>query len=365
MAKYEIHISDVRSFKACRRKWNWASPLRRNLEPNVPYAPFFTGRAIHHCLEHYHRSGIPMEQSLALFMAEETKAMQSRGELWPQEQAMVSDQLELIVGLLKHYELWAKTNEAGIWSDNNLEFLALETPFSVPIRPEGRRASNKVYLAGRMDGVVRRKDDGTYWIWETKTTRSIDELKRSLGNDNQAGTYIYAAQTLFDVSVSGVLYNMLRKKVPTKPEVLKSGLLSKRKEMDTTAQAYLAAIREHHPGWKNDTISEYYGDMLQLLLDKGNTFFARYPVRRSKNEITQLVKDLHTVSLEMTNQNTPIYPNESWLNCNFCQFKAPCLAYNAGSDVEFLLSQEFRVRIPYQVYEGEEEGFNGNGNGRS
>jgi hypothetical protein len=282
------------------------------------------------------------------------------GDLWPQEEVKVQEQIQLMIGMLEHYQQWVESKEfTGVrWQDANLEFLALETEFSVPIRTPSGRVSPKVFLAGRMDGIVRLKDDGSVWLWETKTARSIKELSRSLANDPQAGAYIIAAQELFDVQPQGVLYNILRKKEPTAPEVLQTGLLTRRKNIDTTAPAYLAAVRKQHPDWTQETIVETYGEVLQSLLDEGNQFFARLPVRRSAAELESLRHDLWTVSLEMTHSWTPLYPNESWLNCNFCHFRAPCLTMNADGDYEFLLQNEFRTRakpISWRVYEQEEE----------
>lgn len=352
---FEIHISDVKLFKACRRKWDWASPLRRDLEPNVPYMPFFTGRAVHYCLEMYYRSNVPLLESLSKFLHNERAAM---GDLWPQEEAQVSEQIDLLVGVLQHYEVWTENmQDAGKWADDNLEFIALETPFTVPLRNHRGQKSRKIVLSGRMDGVVRVKSDNTVWIWEIKTTRSIKELQRSLANDPQTGAYIYAAQQLFKVEPQGVLYNVLRKKVPTEPEVTTSGLLTRRTNLDTTAAAYVAAIRKHHPDWSRELIWETYGGTISSLFEQGNSFFARIPVRRTTSEIQTLTYDLWSVAQEMTSMKTPIYPNESWLTCNFCPFRAPCLAMNAGSDVEFILANEYRKRVQALSWRAYEEEF--------
>lgn len=342
--KSEIHVSDLRTFKTCRRKWNWSSPLRRNLEPAIPYAPFFTGRAIHHCLEHYYSSGKSFDEILAPWLANEMAEMEKFGKLWPQEMRKIEEQVTLIRGLLDHYALWV-SKLTGKWADSNLEFIALETDFSVPLRNPQGRASTKVFLAGRFDGLVRVKGDDTFWIFESKTTRSIDELSRSLANDEQCGAYIYAAQQLFDVPVSGVLYNIMRKKLPTWPETLQNGTLTKRKNLDTSPEVYLEAIKRNHPNIDAEGIRMWYGDMLQHLLGQENKFFARIPVRRTEHEIKQLQSDLWAAALEMTRSTTPLYPSPSWLNCNFCAFRGPCLAMNAGSDVELLLSTEFQERI--------------------
>ena len=346
--KQEIHISDLRTFKQCRRKWAWSSPLQQNLESNVPYAPFFTGRAIHFALEmFYGKSHHPFQVSLGKFFEHERAEMEKEGRLWPGEESQFAEQTELVYGMMDHYGLWVKGLE-GHYADSNLEFLSLETTFSTPLyNPLSGRKSTKVYLAGRFDGLVRIISDNTYWIWETKSTRSINELIKSLVNDEQAGAYLWAAEKVYKVPIVGVLYNILRKKVPTKPLVLQNGFLSKNKRIDTTANAYFDAIHENHPDMDMTTIREFYGDMLDYLLtpsDDVKPFFARWPVFRTKTEIDTLAANLHATALEMTRPQTVLYPTPGWMNCNFCHFRTTCLAMNAGSNFGDILTDEYRLR---------------------
>lgn len=341
--KYEIHISDVRAFKACRRQWNWASPLRRNLEPNVPYMPFFTGRAIHYALEVYYAEGVPLKKTLAAFCDLEIKQMEESGRLFEAEREKLQEQIELMVAMLDHYELWID-REKGRWSDDQFEFIAMETEFSVPLRTPTGRASSRVFLAGRFDGLIMRKDDGSFWIWETKTARGIDELTKSLANDEQCGAYVYAAEDLFSIPVTGVLYNVMRKKAPSFPKVLKNGTISKNKSIDTTAASYLDAVRTLQPDLTNEEILLKYKDILQHLLDEGKPFFARVPVYRTPAEIKTLQYNLWITALEMVRPRTPLYPAPSWMNCGFCRFRAPCLALNSEADYEFLLKEAYRQR---------------------
>lgn len=342
--KYEIHISDVRAFKSCRRRWDWVSPLRNNLEPNIPYMPFFTGRAIHYALDVFYSQGIPLVKTMGLFVQYEMAQMEKHGRLFESERESLQEQIELMVAILEHYEIWLK-HEEGRWSDDQFEFIAMETEFSVPLRTPSGRASSRVFLAGRFDGLIMRKDDGSFWIWETKTTRSIDELHKSLANDEQCGAYVYAAQQLFDVPVTGVLYNTMRKKAPTFPKVLKDGTLSKNKSIDTTAQYYLQAVQTLFPDMSNEEILSEYRDILQHLMDEGKPFFQRIPIYRTPDEIKTLQHNLWITALEMVRPSTPLYPAPAWNTCGFCRYRSPCLALNSGKDYQFILDEEFRQRI--------------------
>ena len=359
MSKYEVHISDLRAFKACRRQWQWSSPLGENLEPDKPYAPFFLGRVVHTALELYYRTGgkVSLYDATDISLTIEREKMESAGTLWESEEEMLTEQSALAFGLMEHYNIWVngKDHNRSPWGDDNLEYLDMETVFHVPIMTEKGKPSNRVFLGGRFDGIVRRRDDGSLWLFESKTTRSIMELQKTLAFDEQAGGYIYAAQILLGEQVHGVIYNIMRKKVPTRPRALNNGTLSQNKSIDTTMDYYWAAVKEHHPDMEKEELQEMYGDILQHLFDKGNTFFSRTVIRRTPLEIAELSRNLRVTSLEMVRPTTVLYPAPSWTNCTFCRFTAPCLSMNAGGDYEMVLEHEYRKRTdreyrPYLLY---------------
>jgi len=339
-----IHISDIRSFRQCRRKWDWSSRLRRNLEPTVPYAPFFTGRAIHACLEYYYQDGTPLSESVYRYLAVEEENLKTIGALWPAEEKTFEEQIYLIHSLLDHYALWVE-QDTRKYSDKNLEYLKLEVPFDIPMPMPSGNMSTAMRLAGRFDGLVRHRETGELWIWEAKTTRSIGSLVGSLVNDEQCRLYAYAASLIFDEPVVGVLYNMLKKTPPTRPKPLKNGGLSKNKSINTTAFFYKRAIQEEYPDWSDDTIDDYYGDILMELQDKEDLFFLRYPLYVHEYEIKLMLEGIYHTACEMLDRNIKTYPSPGWLNCNFCHFKAPCLAMNAGGNYEVLLAEEYQDRV--------------------
>jgi hypothetical protein len=348
---YNIHISDIRTFRSCRRKWDWASPLRNNLEPSVPYAPFFVGRAIHHCLEHFYREGEHIWDLLDAFLANEEKIA---GNLWKQEQDVWDDSVNLITEMLGHYMLWRQVDTSD-FRDENLEFVELEIPFNVPMyNPVTGIADLAVRLEGRFDGIVKHKPTDTYWIWETKTARSIGELAKSLDMDEQCGAYIYAAEQLRNTHITGVLYNILRKKAPSHPRILDNGFLSKQKNIDTTPFAYIADVRRNHPEADWAFIQQFYGEVINGMSIGDNGFFARFPIRRSSYEIKMLADNLYYTAMEMIDPKTPMYPSPTFIQCNFCQFRAPCLAMSRGGNYEALLNAEFQKREKAESFRGVE-----------
>lgn len=339
----EIHISDIRTFKSCRRKWEWASPLKGNLEPIIPYVPFFTGRAFHAALEYKYRDGIPFEDTLDTYFKLEEGAMDEIAGLWPGERAAFDEQIELVRSMIDHYAMW-QAQDTRVYSDRNLEFVSLEQGFEIPLPAPDGGFHPTATLAGRFDGVVRHTPTDTFWLWETKTTRSIAELTNSLVNDEQCGVYAYAASQVLQKPIAGVLYNMVRKKAPSLPRILQNGQLSKAVSIDTTAFHYLSEIKSQFPDYSDDTILDEYGDTLAALQANETKFFLRFPVYRTPAEIANLLRDIYHVAVDMLNPDTPLYPAPSWLNCNFCSFKSACITRNADGDYGTLLDAEFRVR---------------------
>lgn len=350
----EIHISDVRAFRSCRRKWEWSSPLKRNLEPYVVYPPFFTGRAIHEALEMHYRDGMDLVEAYEHFIEVEKELMQEQGTLWPQEEAVLEEQIDLGFDMLQHYRAWQQFDDK-VHSDKNLVFLEMEYPFVVSMRTPRGGYTRTMKVAGRFDGLVYNKLTEEYWIWETKTTRSTQELINTLATDEQSALYLYAARKVFDVPITGVLYNMLRKKAPTKPRVLQNGLLSKA-AIDTTAFHYYSCVKEICPDWEPETVMEFYGDKIMELQENESKYFLRWPVYKTQTEIDSVMEGVYHTAKEMINPRTQTYPSPGWLSCNFCHFKGPCLAKNMGQDYEILLSEEYRERTDHIQEEGDNNG---------
>jgi len=341
MASISIHISDVKTFRQCRRKWGWSSALRENLEPIIPYAPFFTGRAVHDSLEQYYLHDTDLFLALQQYLDKELAEI-AKLELWPSEQQKVDEQIELIEAVLTHYTLWQEFDRKN-YSDRNLEFLAMEVPFEIPLLdPKGREVPGFT-LGGRFDGWVRNKTTGEYWIWEAKTTRSVSELLRSLALDEQSSLYLHAAEIHFGIKPEGILYNVMRKKGPTKPVILKNGGLSRAKNMDTTSFAYLDTVMEAF-NWTRETALEEYSHTVAQYEENEAKFFKRFPLRKTRQVIDSVLEGLYYTALEMTNPDITLYSAPGWLSCNFCLFKSVCIAQNAGGNYRDILNLEFQKR---------------------
>jgi hypothetical protein len=355
-APIEVHISDVLAYKACRRAWNWSSRLRNNLEPRRPYKPFFFGRMVHTALESWYAYGTPFEASLTEFLATEVKKMSEHGVLWPGEEGLIEEQLTLANNILQHRALWERrmSKKGSRFGLSNIRFLSVEQEFRVPIvDPRTGEDSDTVFFAGKWDGLVELIDDGSLWLWEEKTARSVPERLATLDNDEQASSYLWVARRIFGPRLKGIIYTAMAKRAPSPPKVLASGLLSR----DTRGQSYdsyLGYIKAHHgDDVDREFIGDNYGDALIGLYEEaeGNTFFSRVPIIRNEHALAEAGEELYYVAMEMANPNTPIFKRSSH-DCKMCIFHEPCIALQNGSDnVDLLLEDNYVQR--QGTHEGE------------
>lgn len=337
---YEIHISDIMRFKRCRREWAWASHLKRNLEPRDKYAPLWIGTLVHHGLEQWYRSQVEPEFSIVNYECANLTPTQI-------DDPKNRESCDLAINLVANYIKWQRTDRTWL-ADKNFDFIAPEQDFKVLLWQTSRA---RVWLAGRFDGIVRRRDNGFLYLWEIKTTRSIMEREKQLDFDEQTSAYLFAAHKL-GYDVQGAIYTLIRKKLPESPRILKNGLLSTDKSIDTTPEHYIQCIRDHHFADRDSRetdrqfILNNYGDILTHLGMQPNKFFKRVTVNRSPREIEHSASEIIAVAREMLSKQTPIYMTAT-AGCNWCLFRNPCAAYNRGQDYEAILEREYQPNTKF------------------
>lgn len=333
--QHTIHISGVGSYKQCRQAWYWASPQGLNLTPKDRYMPFFLGSLVHHCLEMHYRFAMPSSTAIEAYLTQHCTSAE-RSDM------NVLSMVTLATGMLEHYHMWQKHDTTWL-SDDNFAFIDNERPFSTALWANTRHA---VSLKGTYDGVVKSFHDNKYYLWELKTTRSIMEREKQLDLDAQTDAYLNAAQRELGLELAGVVYTLMRKKIPDAPKELKNGTLSCAKDQDTTAEWFIRAARALHNGDK-ELLKQLYGAFLNTLYNSDNRYFKRVVVTRTNTELKDSWQQLQSVSREMINTKTAIYRNES-THCNYCQFRLPCITKRQGKDYKAVLDRNYTFNERYQ-----------------
>jgi hypothetical protein len=243
--------------------------------------------------------------------------------------------------LFEHYRQWA-VNMHGNLGDESFDPISVEQPFDVPILTPAGFPSSKFRFAGRVDGVWRSRIDGQLYLHEIKTTSSIDGRLAQLQFEYQPTAYMLAMQEVYKEPIAGVVYTLIRKKLPADPDVLKNGLLSQNKGIDTTADHYLACIKKHHqnPTMGPNAIKIAYGDILSTLLNQPNRFFRRVLIKRSPGQLSEMRRILYDVARDMTNPKVAIYQSPGYF-CNNCIFSTPCVALSQGQPIDPILSAHY------------------------
>lgn len=333
MTTHDMHISDVMAFKACRRRWDFSSLLRRNLTPLGIYAPFFTGRIIHAALDSLYKYGVEPATIVRDLVADETHDLYiNQPDVYNRYEALINEQSQLCLDILNHYWSWRQSFN-GPYSDRDFDFLSTEQAFNEVLRTPKGRIAKHLRLAGRFDGLVRHKASDSIYLWEIKTTRSITERIKMLDLEEQCDAYCIAAEEMLGERIHGVVYTLIRKKTPDSIPILKNGMLSQNKAIDTTAELYIECVRTHHGHVATrEFIKEHYGEIIDHLLQNGKPFFQRVVVKRPPEHLQRYRAELYAVAREMTNPRISIYHHGQY-SCNYCVFREPCLALQHG-DVE-------------------------------
>jgi dTDP-4-dehydrorhamnose 3,5-epimerase-like enzyme len=265
---------------------------------------------------------------------------------------------ELGIGMLNFYKDWAKVNDDFV-------SVAAESVFSIPLgfhavdrREDSPNYGKKleVHARGKRDNVIYYPEWDRYGINDYKTAVRIDDnyfLK--LEKDEQVTQYLWATmeEAKLDSSLpwSGEMvdrceYTALRKAFPVPPvPTYKDTRLSLAKDAPTNATLFEEALRSNevwHAWFKESEDAQKY---FQFLREQGDEkFVIRKPVYRNKYEIKAFDRHLKMIAKEMLNPKTNIYPapSGSWM-CTGCQFRAPCIAADDGSDWQGMLADAYEV----------------------
>lgn len=376
---HEIHTSERRSFRACRRRWSWL--FQEHYYPKVTAKPLEFGVAYHKAMETYYDPktwGMDREvvgaSAIIDFVqtceAQKAEAIQQLGHLYldGEQEEDYQERVELGKGMLDYY-----FKEVAPYEDKGWKPVHVEIKFIVPIpNPEtGEEAiwcrcqecidkyRNKegwdlpwkglpVVYAGRID-MLAQDENGHLWIFDWKTARSIAEDYEFLYLDDQIGSYVWALSVL-GLDVKGFVYHEQRKGFPQPPKMNKQRrlgcLFSVSKNQDTNYEMYLRTVMEEDREAYEDGA---YDDMLTYLKNEGITYFSRHQIIKGRDELSEIERNIGYEALDMIDPHLRIYPSAGRFGCSFCAFRQPCMEKNALGDYQYALDTMFEKREHYYV----------------
>lgn len=362
--KIIIRTHDRKAFASCLQQWHWASPLQRNLESRMPQKALWFGTGGHDSLAaHYHPDPAQRQDAVEFWInwcESERKRIRLQAEKsgmswdWEEEYQELK---ELGIEVLTHYKSWAPSAD-GNYGDDKFIVRGVEMEFEVPVKdPDGNpvfaldRDGNScpVVYQGRCDGLVEDQY-GRYYLLEHKFYHPNQFSQGSQENhlilDEQCTSYAWGLQEQIGKPIGGILFNMIKKKEPTKAKELKTGGLSQRADLDSTFTAYRQQLVEYYGRIGQPVPWANYAKMLNILKAKGgssNPFFRRIPVRRNQMELRNASLRIWAQVQKMIDPGY-IYPTPDAMKCKFCSFTSACVAALDGSDPEYILENRFQQR---------------------
>lgn len=339
-SRVEIHTSDRILYRRCRRKWNLASSVRRNLtsahEGQSTNEHLWLGTGIHFALEDFHgynSYGDPFKAFQAYYYATRRSLPDNHLEL-----------KELASGMLSHYVHWAnKFNDTHtVWGKEGEPMC--EVNWHVPLEGLSGPDGEPVTYSGTFDRLVM-DDHQRVWIVDYKTAQRFNTSKLEM--DPQCSAYCWAFRKLFGFDAEGVLYIQLLKERPEPPRILKDGHVSTNKTQNTTYSLY------------KRTLIEVYGNSIKAIPKKcmelahylasqetseGDKFLRRDLVRRNDSHINNEEWKIYAEAKEMLDKELPLYPNPT-RDCMWdCDFRGVCVAMDDGSDWGLILAEGYAPR---------------------
>jgi PD-(D/E)XK nuclease superfamily protein len=296
--RQQISISETSNWLTCRVKHDFR--YNKRLVPRDERLPLTRGKAVHIGLEYYYLTG---DRATAI---KKSCDYLSRSTL-------KEELIPLVKGMLSGYFGYYGSRDA-----DDFEVLHVELPFKVPLISPSGRASRIFDLVGRVDMIVQ-KPDGSYWIVEHKTVGMKDKnYFRRLESDFQVRSYTWAVSRFLGVQVKGVIYNALRTKIPVEPEVLKSGKISKRANIDTNLEVFEAALQ------KTGSNPADYADILDRLRQEGNTFYNRVEYELPPDDLNHWAMEMYHLTREMR-VSKMLYRNPTaCANFGGCEYRDLC-----------------------------------------
>jgi len=299
----ELHLTDVLTYKSCRRKFRYSQILR--LEPKDSTLALNVGKYGHELLaKHY------------------GKDIEPECELDSQTKSYVEDLVELYKSETK--DDWHKV-------------LLVEQPITVYNFVEG------IDLTFTIDLLVSKLNKTIlidHKFYERTPNADIVELNEQL-------TAYACLANLAGFKVDGVVLNCIVKKTFKKPQLLSGEKLSKAQSVldSTTEKLYRSAVEE------NGLDENDYSDVLEMLASRPSGICARFPtVYKTKRELevyeSQLAKACSEIAelVEAGGKNSDFYTNVS-MSCSACRYKQLCKYENSLSESEFRKFAEDDYRI--------------------
>lgn len=339
-----LRTSDRTSFKGCRRRWNWQSNLRQNLEPKQGQNALWFGTGIHFALEEYFDptcdrpwKARPSEAFQAYVKATQIVGRQEMPPDWEELSEMGIAILDYFVDSWLPLRDPLKTYVHDGIPQLEVNF-QIDVPFDVKAMYPDSPYDNVVY-SGTMDRVTI-DENGLLWIVDYKTAKVMKASH--FANDPQVTAYCWAASQLYGREVGGLIYWQFAKVVPKQPEPLVSGKISTAQNQRTTRPLYKKALVDYY-GSVEKAPSANIQFLNQLAMQESpdqDAYIRRDRIWKNRRSLEAEGAKILMELEDILNPNLQLYPNPTFMCPSTCAFYEVCVSMDDGSDWEEQLQME-------------------------
>lgn len=362
---HAIRTSASRSFRGCRRRWNWA--YREGYAPLEEPRPLEFGRAFHAAMEEIYNverwaNTTPqqkLEFAIKRFVDEceiQRKAYLAEFSIPRLDREQKDDydsRIELGTNMLTYYVLTVHP-EKDTW----FKPVKIELEFEIPLYDENgvelrcynpqcgqdHEAGDIVVYQGRVDALVEDIVHGGYYIVDWKTAAELRAREDLLWMDDQICRYCMALRLVLNIDIRGFLYVEIRKDYPKPPKLLKRKYAGKWYSTNAEAPTTLELFRETVKGGDAEAFNDgLYDDYLvHLGSSEAPKFYQRFRIEKSEAELKETYRTASLEAEDMVDANLRIYPSTGRFSCPSCAFKSPCAMQMKGADYVYTLDSMFR-----------------------
>lgn len=314
MIVFKTGFSKVKCWRSCNKRYEYA--YVRNLQAKRKPGAMFRGTILHEMLE-----ARDNERSAKYVYA---KYAVQYSRLFEEEREFYGE--SFMEDIWRIYRGYVRTYKDNDW-------LVYRTEGEVRMQ-----LTSKIEFEGHYD--LRVGHQRRMWLVDRKTHRVIPTAEERFSN-SQLLLYAEAWNRTHAQSdrVDGIIWDYLRTKAPTIPEVLKSRVaLTRRKDLDTDVYTYRKAIYDN--GFDEDAYSTYLRDLERRSVDK---FYLRVPLPIPSKEMTRIVVDEFVQTAEMM-RRAKHFPRNMTYQCSRCEFFRLCQAELAGINAKFVEKSDYEER---------------------
>lgn len=310
-----ISQSKIKTWRQCRFAYH--QKYVKRLRKKRVARPLMFGRMVHEMIEADANGDDPFELLDRIDL--------TQGKMFRRELEMYGDIIaDIRVIMTEYFQYW---EEKGPLIYSRRAGRSAEHPFEIEVEPGIR-------FKGKIDAVAKSKK--LRWLTEHKSfTKMPDETER--WRSVQSAVYIRALDMLGWWQVDGTLWDYIRSKPPSVPQILKNGGLSRAKKVDTLPSRLRAFIAAQ--GLKERD----YKELIAMAEENRDSYFVRIYSPMKREVVDNTWSDFLDTAREIADKGEVSKPKTVGRHCSWCDFEGLCRAEAQGSDVDFIREREYTV----------------------